>query len=139
MANTYRSQLLVDGPRNVVVLASGILDTSDLASTVLLDPAVLVGTDNTGLIKAANLSLLKVVFTVEDALEVRLAWDATTPVVFDILTGRTKTDYRDISGLPPPKPALTGATGKILISTEGWAVGKILSFTVTAYFKKLGT
>lgn len=139
MANTYRSQLLVDGPRNVVVLASGILDTSDLASTVLLDPAVLVGTDNTGLIKAANLSLLKVVFTVEDALEVRLAWDATTPVVFDILTGRTKTDYHDISGLPPPKPALAGATGKVLISTEGWSAGKILSFTVTAYFKKLGT
>lgn len=217
MANSYRRQIIVDGPRNVVVLASGVLDTADIGvagqigasgfttnigspnvafvagalapmvgqyltfgdgtttfpagtyivsitdathivvsnnalannaaaavtitgvagGMVLLDPAVLIGMDNTGLIKAKELSLLKVVFTVEDGLEVRLSWDATTPVIFDILTGRTKTDYHDISGLPPPLPALAGANGRILLSTEGWSGVK--SFTVTVYCKKLGT
>ena len=48
MANSVTSQIIIDGPRNTVVKVAGILDTSDLASTVVADPAVLVGIDNTG-------------------------------------------------------------------------------------------
>ena len=217
MANVYSTQLIVDGPRNTVVKAEGILDTSDIGATgqvgasgftttigspniafvagalaplvgqyltfgdgtttfpagtyvtavtdathivvsnnalatnaaaaititgsagglVLLDPAKLVGWDNTGLLKAAKLSLLKVVFSVEDGLEVRLSWDATTPQRLEQLTGRGKFDHYQMSGMP--NNAGAGVNGRVLLATEGWKAAAIYSFSVVLYFKKQQT
>lgn len=217
MANSYKRQLIVDGPRNTVVKVTGVVDTADIGAAgtigasgftttigskavafvagalvpmvgqyltfgdgtttfpaktyvtsvvdathitvnnaalatnaaaavtitgvaggmVIADPAELWGIDFSGLVKASKLALLKVVFTVEDGLEVRLAWDATTAEVFDILTGRTKVDYHDIAGLP--NDAGTGVNGRVLLSTQGWASSAVLSFTVVCYFKKTQT
>lgn len=134
MANVTSTQIILDGPRNTVVKVEGILDTSDLASFVVADPATLAGWDNTGLQKSAKLSLLKVTYSIEDALEVRLAWDATTPARLVELTGRGKISYYDIGGVTNNADA--GVNGKVLLSTEGWSAGKILSFTVILHFKK---
>lgn len=131
------TQVTVNNAALATNAAAAITITGAAGGLVIADPAVLVGWDNTGLLKAAKLSLLKVVFTVEDGLEVRLAWDATTPLTFDYLTGRTKTDYHDISGLP--NNAGTGVNGRVLLSTQGWAASTTISFTVTCYFKKVQT
>jgi hypothetical protein len=128
MANTTNIQVILDGPRNCVVKVEGTLDTSDLASTVLVDPALLAGMDNTGLVKAAKLRIQTLTFTVEDGLEVRLAWDATTPKRIETLTGRGKQCFKHFSGLP--NDAGAGVNGKILISTQGWTASAVLSFTV---------
>lgn len=131
------TQVTVNNAAKVLNAAAAVTITGAAGGMVIADPLELAGYDNTGLLKAAKLSLLKVVFTVEDGLEVRLAWDATVPLVFDYLTGRTKTDYNDISGLP--NNAGAGVNGRVLLSTEGWAATKIYSFTVTCYFKKQQT
>lgn len=128
MANSVNIQTILDGPRNCVIKVEGILDTSDLASATLVDPALLFGMDNTGLVKAAKLRILEIQYNVEDTLEVRLAWDASTPVRIDQLTGRGKIDAKAFGGLT--NNAGAGVTGKILISTEGWAATKVLSFTL---------
>ena len=137
MANSVNYQTIQDGPRNVVVKIEGILDTSDLASTVAVDPSTLAGMDNTGLVKALDLIVDRIQFSVEDTLEVRLAWDATTPVRMVELQGRGTEKYERFGGLYNNSGA--GRTGKILISTEGWAAAKILSFTIILTLKKQGT
>ena len=136
MANSTTTQVIVDGPRNVVVKIEGILDTSDLPSTVICDPSTYFGMDNTGLVKALGLIIDRVQFAIEDTLECRLAWDATTPTRIMELTGRGTEKYERFGGMTNNSGA--GRTGKILLLTEGWAAGKILSFTLVLSLKKQG-
>lgn len=131
MANTTNIQVILDGPRNCVVKVEGTLDTSDLASTVLVDPALL---STMGHAKAAKLRIMEINSSVEDLLEVRLAWDATAPKRIVNLVGSQEQCYEDFGGLV--NDAGAGVNGKILISTEGWPTGKILSFTVVLQLVK---
>ena len=87
MANSVTIQLLEDGPRNVVVKFEGVLDTSDLASTVVIAPATLSPIDSFGN-PPAQLRIDSVQYTVEDLLSVNLFWDATTPVRIEEFVGR---------------------------------------------------
>lgn len=128
MANSTTTQILLDGPRNVVVKFEGVLDTSDLALVTVLDPATLCGIDNTGTVKALHLNIQDVQFVVEDKLSVNLFWDATTDVRIEEFTGRGHAKYAWLGGLVDNSGA--GSTGKILATTEGAAVGQILSFSL---------
>ena len=134
MANDVTIQTILDGPRNAVIKVSGVLDTSNLAQQVLIDPAALCGIDNTGNSKAAKLLINKITHNVEDALAVNLWWDATTPVRIEDLSGRGMQDHKHFGGLT--NNAGAGVTGKILIATQGWTAGAILSFSVTLELKK---
>ena len=129
MTNSVTTQILTDGPRNVTVKCEGVLDSSDLANTTVLDPAVLFGIDNTGLVKALHLQIKEIMFNIEDLLEVRLFWDATTPKRIEALTGRGTFNYDRVGRLTDNSGP--GSTGKILVATEGWSTGKILSFAFT--------
>lgn len=137
MANSVNTQLIQDGPRNVVIKVEGILDTSDYASTVLVNPSTLGGMDNTGLVKALGLIVDRIQYAVEDGLELRLAWDATTPTRMVELTGRGTEKFERFGGLTNNSGA--GRTGNILLSTEGWNVGKIYSFSLLLTLKKQGS
>ena len=130
MANQVTTQILVDGDRNVVIKLDGFLDTSDLSSTVLLDPATLASVNTTAMNpqKAVTLAIKKVIFDVEDALAVDLYWDATTPVPIWHFVGRGKIDAAHFGNLQNTKAA--GYTGKILYDTQGWSSGAKLSFTL---------
>ena len=137
MANSVNTQIIQDGPRNVVIKVEGILDTSDLASTTIVDPSLLAGMDNTGSVKALGLIVDRVQFSVEDLLELRLAWDATTPVRLLELAGRGTDKVERFGGLT--NTAGAGRTGKILLSTQGWVASAVLSFTLILTLKKQGT
>lgn len=137
MANSVSTQVILDGPRNCIVKVEGILDTSDLASTVIADPATLAGMDNTGLVKAGNLIVQRITYSIEDTLECRLAWDATTPTRICELDGRGTMKYERFAGLT--NNAGVGKTGKILLATEGWSAAKIISFSLIIELIKQGT
>jgi len=128
MANVVSTQILLDGPRNTVIKVVGVLDTSDQASMVIADPATLCGIDNTGAVKAAKLAINRIVLNIEDGLAVYLNWDATTPVLIDQFTGRGHQEFQKVGGLW--NNAGAGVTGKILLSTQGWAIGAFLSFSL---------
>lgn len=128
MANSTSIQILLDGPRNVVVKFEGVLDTSDFASATILDPATLCGIDNTGTVKAAKLRVMDVQFVVEDKLSVNLFWDAVTPVRIEEFTGRGHSKYEYMGGLI--NNAGAGVNGKITATTEGASAGQILSFSL---------
>ena len=136
MANDLQTQVILDGPRNVVIKVTGVLDTSDLANTVIADPATLTGIDNTGTLKAAKLRLKEIGFAVEDGLTVNLLWDATTPLLMTTWNGRGDRCYDDFGGLP--NNAGVGVNGKVLLNTEGWTAG-IKSFTLVLRFIKTQT
>lgn len=128
MANSTSIQLLQDGPRNVVVKFEGVLDTSDLASTTVVDPALLSQLDYWQNRNAAKLAIVKITYNIEDLLSVNLFWDATTPVRIEELTGRGKMDFRH--GQYLQNNAGAGITGKITATTQGWVASAVLSFSI---------
>ena len=82
MANVTSIQILEDGDRNVVAKLTGKLDTSNVSTTTLLDPATLASVNATGLNpqKATSLAIESVIFDIQDGLTVALSWDADTDV-----------------------------------------------------------
>jgi len=134
MANSPTVQTLVDGPRNVVLKLDGLLDTSDLAYTVIVDPATLSDYNING-VKATLLRINKINFDVEDGLDVEMWWDAGTPVRFADFVGRGKVDAWRYGGIVNNA---TNPTGKIAISTQGWTSGAILSYTIVLELVKQG-
>jgi hypothetical protein len=137
MANSVNIQTVLDGPRNCVIKVEGILDTSDLARTLLVDPSTLAGMDNTGLVKPLGLIVDRIQYSIEDTLEVRLDWDATTPSRMVELDGRGTEKYERFGGLTNNSGA--GRTGKIFMATQGWAAAATISFTLIISLKKQGT
>lgn len=134
MANSTSVQILVDGRENAVVKFEGVLDTSDLASTTVVDPAVLSDMGPLSGVKASKLKLKKVTYNVEDTLSVNLFWDATTPVRIEELTGRGQMDYKGFGGIA--NNAGAGVTGKVTATTQGWAASAVLSFSLILEFGK---
>ena len=128
MANAVTIQTVLDGPRNTVLKVVGVLDTSDLAQSVLVNPQNLVGVDNTGSLKAATFRVKSVRYSIQDGIAVNMLWDATTPVLIDSFVGRGMFDNHRFGGVP--NNAGAGITGNILISTRGWAAGNVYSFNL---------
>ena len=127
MANVTSIQIINDGSRNVTLKAEGILDTADLASATLVDPAALFGMDNTGTVKASKLRINRIIYNVEDGLSLNLAWDGATAARIEQLTGRGDMKFHDFGGITNNA---TTPTGKILYSTQGWSTGAILSYSL---------
>lgn len=129
MANVTAIQTLVDGPTNVVIKMTGLLDTSDVSLATLIDPALLsVMNDNTKVL-SNKLRIDKITHNIEDLLAVNLFWDATTDVAIGNYVGVNEMNYRKFGGLTDNSGA--GRTGKILYSTTGWSTGASLSYVIT--------
>ena len=135
MANSVTIQILADGAARTVVKLEGVLDTSDVTSTVVIDPAAQSSVDPTGsnYLKASKYRIDKIIHNIEDGLSVNFFWDASTPVRIEDLTGRAKVEYRDFGGL---QNNATSPTGKITYTTQGWSTGSILTFSVILYLTK---
>jgi hypothetical protein len=130
MANVLTTQILEDGERNTVVHVTGLLDTSDLAATIIVDVSAL----SERVPPATQLRIDKIEFAVEDTLTVNVLWDATADVTAASLVGRGCFKWKDTGGLI--NNAGAGKTGDIFVSTQGWAASAILAFTFTLYCVK---
>lgn len=132
MANTIVTQILVDGPKNVVAKIDGFVDTSDLALTTLLDPATLstiFPEQGTSGAKATKLRVDKIIYDIEDLLSLNLAFDGGTPASIWHLVGRGKLEFdKKYGGL---QNNATTPNGKITAVTQGWVASAILSFSIT--------
>jgi len=99
-----------------------------LGGAVLFDPAVLSKVDDFGTGLATQGRVNRVVFTVEPALECRIYWDATAPVLMTDSTGAAHQELDKFGGLQ--NNAGAGKNGMIILVTQGWATSAILSFTI---------
>lgn len=126
MANVTAIQTIIDGPSNVVIKLTGLLDTSDVSLADLIDPAALSAMDNNTGRLSNKLRINKITYNTEDLLAVNLFWDATTDVSIGNFVGRGEMDFTKFGGLIDNSGS--GRTGKILYSTTGWS--GVLSFVV---------
>jgi len=130
MANATTEITLLDGDRNVVILANGVLDTSNVTTRTLIDPALLAPI-------ATGLRIDKVSYSMSVQLSCQLLWDATADVVALTLNGFGHFRFKPSSGLLQPTPLGAGSNGKLLLTTTGWASG-IQSYSILLECIKLG-
>lgn len=128
MANAVSSQVLIDGPRNYVLKWDVVLDTSDLAITDIIDPATFLGG------AASTVAIERLEWIVEDGLAVYLWWDATADVIIGRFTGRGEIKPARYGALN--NNAGAGKTGKVQVSTQGWAASAVLSATLIIHCEK---
>ena len=127
MANAVTTQTLLDGPRNLVVLLTGVLDTSNEAKNVKID----VSTYDPAPLKVR---VDEVYFSITPTLSVQLNWDATSDVIFLALTGTGEIDACDIGGLQ--NNAGAGVTGDIELATSGYSAGTV-TYTILLKMTKV--
>lgn len=120
MPNVVTSQTILDGDRNVVILLTGTLDTSNESRVVKVDLSTLVP-------RATRIRVDTIRHLVSNGLIVTLDWDATTPVRFAALTGWDEVEARKFGGLQDNSGA--GRTGNIALTTLGWTSG-VLAYNI---------
>ena len=135
MANSFTTQILEEGPRNVTMKLVGVLDASNQSSEIAVD----VSTLNQGGIGPTPTAVRidRMDYSITDQLGVQLSWDATTDVVAVAIAGRGNMCFRS-SGGPLTNNAGTGKTGDILIKTTGYASGT-QTYTIVLQMVKQGT
>lgn len=134
MANSLTTQILEEGPRNVIIKIAGVLDTSDQALTTAID----VSTINQGG-KGPTPDTVRIDhidYSISDQLEVQLWWDATTDVIIMPIAGRGRMTFWNFGGLT--NNAGAGKTGNVLIKTTGYTSGTQV-FSVILECVKQGT
>lgn len=126
MADTVSTQTINNGPRNLIIKLTNESDGTGESAVTKVD-----GTSatfaNRGVVPALHLKVARISFSVSSGAAVRLLWDATTGTDMVILAGTGTFDYSYFGGLP--NPANAGATGKINLTTVGFAAGS--SYTIT--------
>lgn len=114
MANTVTSQTLLDGDRKLVMLFTGLLDTSNEARAVKVDVSTLVPAPT-------KVRIDKLQYSISSQLTLILDWDADTDVRFAALSGQGELECCSFGGLQNNGGA--GVTGDIALTTVGWASG----------------
>ncbi len=127
MANVVTTQTLLDGPRNCVVLLTGVLDTSNEANTIKVDVSALDP-------PCEAVTVERVQYSTSGSLKVLLTWEATADVTFAALAGQGEIDARCCSGLR--NNAGAGVTGDVGLATVGWASGTE-TYTVLLEMRKV--
>jgi hypothetical protein len=125
MADVVSSQTINNGPRNLIMKFTNESDGTGESAVTKVD-----GTSSTfanrGVVPGLHLKVARISFAVNGG-SVRLLWDATTGTDMAILSATGTFDYSYFGGLP--NPANAGATGKINLTTVGFAAGS--SYVIT--------
>ena len=127
MANTVTTQTLLDGPRSLVILLTGVLDTSNEARTIKVDVSSYDPVPT-------KVRVDKIQYSIAGALQVLLDWDATTDVTFAVLSGQGEIEACKFGGLQ--NNAGAGVTGDIYLTTLGYSAGTV-SYTVLLEMTKV--
>ncbi|ACI52201.1 conserved hypothetical protein [Gluconacetobacter diazotrophicus PA1 5] len=124
MADVTTSQIIQNGPRNLIMKFTDVSDGTGLSAVKIVDAqsaAYAVQTQPPGV----HLKVKRIVYDVH-GMVVRLQWDATEPVDLVTLSGFGHLDFKRFQGIPNPKTP--GVTGSILLTTIGAAADS--AFTI---------
>lgn len=132
MANTSAVVIYADGPRSTILKFTGTLDTSDLASTVVVNIA------NQFLDKLGDhigvYRVDKVDYDVDDPIAVNLWWGGV-PTRFASFIGRGVVNIGKKYGGLQNNEAANVRDGRILATTTGYGSGTI-TFALTMWLVK---
>jgi hypothetical protein len=110
MASSVVTQIIEDGPRYAIIKCSFVFNTTDLAATVIADPATLF-IDPVGSPVTNRLNLKELVLSVQSPIAVQLQWVATTPVDLFTCFDTNRLCFEDGPGIP--NNAGVGVTGQV--------------------------
>jgi len=133
MANSFTTQILEEGPRNVVMKLVGVLDTSNQSLTTAVDLSTLNQGGYGPTPTAVRIDSTD--YSISDQLNVQLYWDATTDVVALALVGREDMNFKSFGGITNNSGA--GKTGNLLVQTTGYASGT-QTYTIVLQMVKQG-
>ncbi len=128
MANSIDVQVLEDGPRNFVLKVTGVLDTSDVATQVIITPSMCAQ------YIPKTFRVDKLDFTVASQLTVFLWWDATPDVLILPMTDFNRFNFCDSGGIQNNSYSPTGG---IALSTSGYVSG-VQTFAIDLWLVKIG-
>jgi hypothetical protein len=127
MANVLTTQIIVDGPRNLVVKVTGTLDSSDVPLTTIVTPSATFGAP-------PLVQLMYIDYAITDPIEIQLQWQGTPNQPLLPLAGRGRMGFVDFGGIPDN--AIT-PTGNIQMLTTGYTAPTQV-FTLVLEMTKIG-
>ena len=132
MADTVTSQVMEDGPRNLVMKFTGVSDGTGESAVAKVDISALAGRWAGGAVPSA-LRVDKIEYSTS-GMGVNMLWDATT----DVLIAAVPADrsdtlcFRDVGGIQ--NNSGTGKTGDIVFTTVGHTSGD--TYTIILHMVK---
>lgn len=136
MADTVATQILQNGPRNIVVKFTNFSDGTGESLVKKIDATSTgpygVSVKGQTFYPGIHLSLYEIHYSI-DSMALRLQWEASSNADLAILApnpGNMK--FVKYGGLTVP--VVAGATGSVLFTTEGAVINA--SYTVIMHFKK---
>lgn len=139
MANSVDYQVTENGPRNVVIKLTGVLDTSDVSELPAITLANFADTNtqtqaSMGTLTGFRIDLIE--YAISNGLEVVLSWASNTPQQIFPLSGRGKFASYNYGGFIPDTTR-SGYTGDINLTTSGYIAGSVQNFSIVLELIKL--
>jgi hypothetical protein len=140
MSDAVQTQVIQNGNQIYIAKFTNFSDGTGESAVTKLDPTSSgdMGVNIAGnvLYPGTHLKIMRMNYTVS-GMTLRVYWDATTARVLWFLQGFGKMDFHKHGGLYVPQSGgapVTGATGKVLFTTEGAGAGS--SYTVEMWCQK---
>lgn len=130
MANNVVITVLEDGPRWREIKVAATLDTSDLAGTVIADPAS--GNFDPIGVNQNQFAISKGQWSVPNPMNALLYWEGTPNSLAMAMYDAQEFSYWQFGDL---QNDAASKTGRLLLSTNGWTAGTV-NFTFTLRLKK---
>ena len=134
MANVIDRQITEEGPRNIVVKFTGILDTSDIAETPCLSPAEFFNNDTGVILTGFRVDLLE--WSISNPLELQLSWAGLNPQQIFPLAGRGRIYANNYGGFVPDTTRM-GYTGALNLISQNFQPGSVANFSLVLELIKL--
>lgn len=137
MANSLSKKITEEGPRNAVVMLTGVLTDSDITEAPAIRLSDFTNNDQncTGL---WGFRVDFIEYSISNGLEVKLEWNSIDPEAIMPLAGRGRIHATNYGGFIPDRTR-TGYDGNINLSTLGFAIGTTQTFTIVLELVKLYT
>ena len=131
MADTVDTLNVFTGGNRIVRRFTNISDATGESAVIKVDISTLTGPNGNA---PSKLVVEEIQSDVQGFASVRLFWDATTDDEIAMLgTGKDYRNYKNVGGLVDP--ASSGATGDILLTTNGAVSGATYDITLVLRLK----
>lgn len=130
MADAVTTQILEEGPRNVVMKFTNISDGSGESAVLKVDVSTLTGFNG----QIPSEVIIEKIQYLLFGMQVQILWDADTDVVSVVLVPDAG-DCVDFREWPIPNNAGAGKTGDIRFTTVGHTAGD--SYTIILVLRKV--
>jgi hypothetical protein len=131
MADTVDVKAVFSGRRNKVYHLTNISDGTGESDVIKVDISALTAPGSNGPVTATYSAIDRIEYSVWGFNYVALEWDHTTDDEIAILQGQGVMDWSIAGGNVDPRSA--GATGDIVLTTNGGAAGS--GYDITIYFR----